>query len=105
MILTSIIFFVLGILIKYAKLYFLIAGYNTMSDERKADYDIDGISAVFGNSFIGMALLMMIGLLISNWLENPDIAGLTFAVSLLIGIPYLLIKINSDQYKRKNGNK
>ncbi|MFO7718979.1 MAG: DUF3784 domain-containing protein [Gillisia sp.] len=105
MILTSIIFLVLGILVKYAKLYFLIAGYNTMSNKKKADYDIEGISAVFGNSFIGMALLMMLGLLISNWLENPDIAGLTFAGSLLIGIPYLLIKINSDRYKRGNGNK
>ena len=76
-----------------------------MSDKSKADYDIKGISVVFGNSFIGMALLMMLGLLISNWLKNPDIAGVTFAISLLIGIPYLLIKINSDRYKRKNGNK
>ena len=105
MILTSIIFLVLGILVKYAKLYFLIAGYNTMPANRKKDYDIKGISVVFGNLFIGMALIMMLGILLSYWLEDPDIAGVTFAGSLLIGIPYLLIKINSERYKKKNGNK
>lgn len=76
-----------------------------MSDKKKADYDIEGISGVFGNSFIGMALFMILGLLISKWLKNPDIEGLTFVGSLIIGIPYLLIKINSDRYKRKNKNK
>ena len=95
----------LGILVKYGKMYFLIAGYNTMSDKKKADYDIEGISVIFGNSFIGMAIFMILGLLISKWLKNPDIVGLTFLVSLIIGIPYLLIKINSDRYKRKNKNK
>ena len=76
-----------------------------MSDKKKADYDIEGISVIFGNSFIGMAIFMILGLLISKWLKNPDIVGLTFLVSLIIGIPYLLIKINSDRYKRKNKNK
>ena len=35
MILTAIIFIVLGVLIKYGKMYFLIAGYNTMSKKEK----------------------------------------------------------------------
>ena len=99
--LTSIIFLVLGLLVRYGKMYFLIAGYNTMSDKKKANYDIEGISKVFGNSFIGMALFMGLGLLISNWLKDPDIAGLIFGLSLLVGIPYLLIRINSDRYKKK----
>jgi len=58
----------LGILVKYFKMYFLIAGYNSLSGKKKADYDIESISVIFGNAFIGMGLLMMLGLLISNWL-------------------------------------
>jgi len=35
MILAAIIFIVLGVLIKYGKMYFLIAGYNMMSKNIK----------------------------------------------------------------------
>jgi hypothetical protein len=42
-----IIFILLGILIKYGKMYFLIAGYNTMSKAEKEKVDIKGIATVF----------------------------------------------------------
>lgn len=78
MIEVAIIFIVLGVLIKYGKMYFLIAGYNTMRKEEKARYNIEGIATVFGNTMFGMALI------------------------IIIGIPYLLIKSNSDKYRIKN---
>ncbi|MDO6595777.1 DUF3784 domain-containing protein [Oceanihabitans sp. 2_MG-2023] len=37
----------MGTLIKYGKCYFLIAGYNTMTNEEKEKYHIEGI----GNPF------------------------------------------------------
>ena len=40
MLITAILFIVFGILIKYGKMYFLIAGYNTMSKEEKEKYNI-----------------------------------------------------------------
>lgn len=101
---AALVFIVLGILVKYGNMYFLIAGYNTMSKKKKAQYDINGIAAVFGNVFFGMALIIISGHLISQWLDNPDIEDIAFLGSLLIGIPYLLIKSNSDKYKRKNKN-
>lgn len=58
--------------VKYGKMCFLIAGYNTITDKKKADYDIEGISGIFGNSFIGMALFMIPGLLISEVFEIID---------------------------------
>ena len=45
MILTAIIFIILGIIIKYGKMYWLIAGYNTMPKEEKEKYDIEGIAS------------------------------------------------------------
>lgn len=86
-------------------MYFLIAGYNTLTDKKKATYDIKGISRVFGNSFIIMGFLMILGYLISKWLRNPDFEEWVFMCSLIIGLPYLLIKINSEKYRRRDVNK
>ncbi len=99
MIAISILFIVLGILIKYGKMYFLIAGYNTLPAKKKAEYDIDGIATLFRNALFGMALIIIIGYFAAVRFNNPDIESIAFFGSLLVGIPYLLIKSNSGKYK------
>jgi len=94
-----IIFIILGILIKYGKMYFLIAGYNTMSKAEKEKVDIKGIATVFRNAMFGMATIMILGYFMSEKLENPNIQSVTFFGALMIGIPYLLIKSNSKKYR------
>lgn len=102
LILVAILFIALGIAIKYGKMYFLIAGYNTMPKEKQATYDIDGIATVFRNAMFGMALIMIIGYIISKWLNNPKIEAYTLFAAIAIGLPYLLIVSNSGKYKIKN---
>jgi len=102
MIFVALILIIIGILVKYGKMYFLIAGYNTMSAKKKATHDIEGIATLLKNVFFGMALLIVIGYLISKLLENPMIENTTFFGAILIGIPYLLVKSNSDKYKFKD---
>ena len=97
---AAILFIVLGVLIKYGKMYFLIAGYNTMPQEDKEKYDIDGIATVFRNAMFAMALINIIGYLIANQTENQAIEKYALWTSMIIGIPYLLIKSNSKKYKR-----
>ena len=101
MILTAIIFIVLGILIKYGKMYFLIAGYNTMPKEKKEKYDIEGIASVFRNAMFGMALILIIGYFVSEEMENPNIESYSLFIAIAIGIPYLLISSNSGKFKNK----
>jgi hypothetical protein len=96
----AIFFIILGILIKYGKMYFLIAGYNTMSKEEKEKYNIDGIATVFRNGMFGMALIIITGYFIAKLTENPDIQYYSFGASMIIGIPYLLIESNSKKYKK-----
>ncbi len=96
---VAILFILLGILIKYGKLYFLIAGYNTMSKEKQEQYDIDGIATVFRNAMFGMALVMLIGFAISEFTGHPEVDRWSFIVAMVIGLPYLLIVSNSDAYK------
>ena len=102
MILAAIIFIIIGILIKYGKMYWLIAGYNTMPKEEKEKYNIAGIANVFRNVMFGMALIVISGYLITELTENPNIQNYAFWTSMIIGIPYLLIKSNSKKYKIKN---
>lgn len=100
MLVTGLIFLILGILIKFGKMYFLIAGYNTMSEEEKKKYDIQGIANVFWNAMFGMVIVIFTGYLVANWLENFAIHIFTFWIAILIGIPYLLIASNSKKHKK-----
>lgn len=99
MLFTIILFIVLGALIKYGKMYFLIAGYNTMSKEKKANYNIEGIATLFRNAMFGMAAIMLIGLGLSYGLDKPKLEEYFFFGALIIGIPYVLIVSNSDKFK------
>ena len=102
---VAILFIVLGILIKYGKMYWLIAGYNTMPKEEKEKYNIEGIANVFRNAMFGMALIIILGYLIAKMTENQSIQNYTFWTSMIVGIPYLLIESNSKKYYNKNKGK
>jgi len=78
MILVALIFIIIGILVKYAKMYFLIASYNTMSAEKKAEIDIEKLANLLKNVFFGMALLIILGYFISKSLELPIVENISF---------------------------
>jgi len=95
----AILFLILGAAIKYGKLYFLIAGYNTMSDDEKKSYDIEAIANLFWLVMLAMALLIILGYVIAVWIDNPVIEQYAFWIALIVGIPYLLIRSNSKEFK------
>ena len=78
MLITAILFIVFGILIKYGKMYFLIAGYNTMSKEEKEKYDIEGIATVFKNVMFGMAFIIILGDFVGDLTENDNLVNYAF---------------------------
>jgi|SRR5690625_528320 len=100
MIAIAILFIILGILIKYGKMYFLIAGYNTMPKKEKEKYNISGIATVFRNTMFGMGLIIILGYFAAEWFKNSDIENIALYGVILIGLPYLLIKSNSKKYKK-----
>jgi len=104
LIVVSIIFISLGIAIKYGKMYFLMAGYNTMPKKEQEKYDIKGITNGFKNAMFGMSFIMLLGFVISKWLEKPEIETYTLFGALIIGVPYLLIVSNSNTYKINKDN-
>ena len=100
MLITAILFIAFGILIKYGKMYFLIAGYNTMSKEEKEKYDIEGIATVFKNIMFGMAFIIILGDLVGELTEKDNLVNYAFWTTMATGIPYLLFKSNSKRYKK-----
>lgn len=99
MIVTAIIFIVCGILIKYLKMYFLIAGYNTMSKEKQARYDIKGIAAMMGNTLFVMAFVLILGIWASDWFDDPIFEFYILFGTSIVGVGYILIQSNSSKYK------
>lgn len=100
MIITAVILIVFAIAIKYGKMYFLIAGYNTMDKEKQAQYKIEDIATLFKNVMFGISAVILIGYGLAHWLANPQIAEIAFFGAILIGVPYLLIASNSSKYKK-----
>lgn len=99
MIVTAIIFLVCGILIKYLKMYFLIAGYNTMSKEKQAEYHIERIANMMGNVFFVMAFIIILGIWATDWFDDPNIEFYILVGTTVVGVAYIIIKSNSSKYK------
>ena len=95
----SIFFVILGLAIKNGKLYFLMAGFNTLPEEEKKKYDVEGIASVFRNAMFFLGFVISLGYYISQWSEIPEIKFYSFYAALLVGIPYLLINSNKNKYK------
>jgi hypothetical protein len=99
MLFTALIFIFIGLLIKNGKMYNLIAGYNTMSVEEKAKYNIEAIATLFRNVMFFMAFLIILGFILSKILQNSSFEKIFFWFAIIVGLPYLIIRSNSKKFK------
>jgi hypothetical protein len=86
----TIMFVIIGVLIKYFKCYWLISGYNTASDEKKEKIDIVGLGNLMGNFcfFLG-GMFLILGIL--NYFKISSGTILVFPI-ICASIIYLIIK-------------
>ena len=96
---AGIISIILGLLIKYGKMYFLIAGLNTMNHKQRAEYNLEKIGTLFRNVFCIWGILFIIGYLLSKHFENNVFELIFILVPVLAGCAILIYKSNSDKYK------
>ena len=90
----------LGIVIKHFKLYFLIAGYNTMSKAAKKNVNIEKVATLLRNVLFFMGLSIILLGVASPYLENPEIASCIFFPIVIGSVIFLLFKSNSKTYKK-----
>lgn len=95
-----IFFIVLGIMVKYGKMYSLIAGYNTMSSSEKEQINIEAIANVFRNGMFGMALIIAVGILLTEFTGNPSLQTNALFIAVFTGVPYLIIVPYLRKYKK-----
>ena len=102
MFVTAVIFIICGYLVKYKKMYWLIAGYNTMDKKEQDKIDIHSLATVFKNALFGMAFLLILGWAIKKWfLPNQKLIEWYFMFgTILIGVPYLIFAGNTDKHKK-----
>lgn len=91
----------IGFLVKSAPN--LIAGYNTMSKDKKKNVDIEGLSTFMRNGLITIGLSIIIGYYLFTWIGFTMIANSMILIATLVGATILVIKAQKyDHNKTKN---
>lgn len=100
--LVALLIFSLGLGIKYLKAYWLISGYNTMSQEKKKNVDVEGLGSFVGNfCFVLGAIILLGGLLIA--FGKAVIGSIIFALIFPASI-YAIIKSQQFDGNTKNSD-
>jgi hypothetical protein len=95
----GIVLIIAGLLIKYGKMYFLIAGLNTMNHKQRAEYNLEKIGTLFRNILGLMGIFMIIGNFLTRHFGNYLFDLFFTLVPALMVCTILLVKLNSDKYK------
>ena len=98
---VSFVFLIFSITFTFGKGAFLIAGYNTMSDSKRAQYDEKALCKFMGKFMFGITaslLLMAISELVQSQLIS--IVGTVFMIVFVI---FALIYMNTgNRFKKKS---
>ncbi len=98
----SLLLFLAGILIKYGKFYWLIPGWSSMADHEKKKMDIDGLGGFVGNGAFLLALVLIVGELLNQFIVNVDL--LPISLFLFVAITSYII-MSSPIYHKDNQKK
>ena len=79
----------------------LIAGYNTLSPEKKKNVDIDGLSRYIRNGLIIMGMVIMAGYLLFRWAGWPTLANMVILIVTLVGSSILMMTANRFNHNRE----
>jgi len=78
----------------------LIAGYNTLSPEKKKNVDIDGLSRYIHNGLIIMGIVIMAGYLLFRWAGWTLMANMVILIVTLVGSAILMMTANRFNHNR-----
>ena len=98
----GIFFIIIGICIKFFKMYFLIAGYNTMSAKEKEKYNIEKIANLFLGVMVLMGSINIAGFFIEKYTslwKDYDISRSALILSVVVVMP-LLFFANSKKFRK-----
>lgn len=91
----------IGFLVKSAPN--LIAGYNTMSKDKKKNVDTEGLSTFMRNGLITIGLSILIGYYLFKWIGFTMIANSMILIVTLFGVTFLVI--NAQKFDHNKAKK
>jgi hypothetical protein len=91
----------IGFLVKSAP--DLIAGYNTMPQDKKKNVDIEGLSTFMRNGLITIGLSIIIGYYLFKWIGFTMIANSMMLIVTLVGVTILVI--NAQRFDHNKNKK
>lgn len=88
----------IGFLVKSAP--DLIAGYNTMSKDKKKNLDIEGLSTFMRNGLITIGLSIIIGYYLFKWIGFTMIANSMILIVTLVGVTILVLNAQKFDHNK-----
>lgn len=85
----------------------LIAGYNTMSKERKEKVDIEGLSTYIRNGLFVIGLTIIIGYYLFKWIGLNDIVDYFIPAVVLVGVVVMVVntkRFDHNKFKDMKSN-
>ncbi|MDC1010383.1 DUF3784 domain-containing protein [Flavobacteriaceae bacterium] len=91
---TGLLFIIISKVINRENAKMLLSGYNTMSKSEREKFDIDGYLNFFKPFFFKLGAYTTLIYFITLFIFNLGIAVIVYTISILIPLPYLVIKGN-----------
>jgi uncharacterized membrane protein SirB2 len=99
---TAFILIGAGVLVR--RFPILIAGYNTMTDEEKANVDIKGLSSFLCNGCVMMGIVPIMFYYTCLWIGHADWAGMAILFPPVC-LPYIIFKSASFDHNKSHRHK
>lgn len=104
-IITGLFLVFLGWIIRAFKMSFLIAGYNTASPQKKAEYDEKALVRIVGNYLMILGGIIFSGGLFGVLLDNYEmmiiVSWVLFSVAVVIGLIYINLTARIKKKSKK----
>ncbi len=88
-----------GFLVKYAP--DVIAGYNTMPEDKKKNVDVEGLSTFLRNGLVLIGTLIIAGFYLFRWLSLDAINENIMLIVVLGGVLFLVIYARRYDHNKK----
>ena len=94
------VFYAIGSFTNEENAKYLLSGYNTMSEEKRKNFDIKGYLKIFKPFFKKQALYSIIVYQLFSFLYEPKTALILWCIYISIAPLYLILK--SQKFKKTN---
>jgi hypothetical protein len=93
---------IFGLIIRFLKVSWLIAGFNTASKEEKAKYDEEKLTGFVGDMMIISSAILIIGGLLAIFISKPFVVmSISWALFMIIIVGGVIYMNTGNRFKKR----